>query len=189
MTDKDIIAVVMPDGSLQIEWTDSSEAINKSRSLLQKEIYKRFLSDTDSWLLFLGFSDSKVSLSESLEFWRKFVTVFTGKLSKTPDLEDLRENVGISITLDEIEQHLNQAPMMTGSDYLNAELLADIWTGLNDDFRNLIQSFDGSTAEFMQGKKSGSQSTRDKEIENDNSWKSFNNRHGGYAAYGCGACA
>ncbi len=149
MTDKDIIAVVMPDGSLQIEWTDSSEAINKSRSLLQKEIYKRFLSDTDSWLLFLGFSDSKVSLSESLEFWRKFVTVFTGKLSRTPDLEDLRENVGISITLDEIEQHLNQAPMMTGSDYLNAELLADIWTGLNDDFRNLIQSFDGSTAEFI----------------------------------------
>ena len=111
MKNQNLNAVVMPNGSIQLEWTESSKSINKSRLLLQKELYKRFISDTDSWLLFLGFSGPEVSLSESLDFWREFARLFAWKLSRTPDLERRREQVDIAITTEETERHLEQAPL------------------------------------------------------------------------------
>ncbi len=142
-------AVVIPNGSIQLEWTESSKSINKSRLLLQKELYKRFISDTDSWLLFLGFSDPEVSLSESLDFWREFARLFAWKLSRTPDLERRCEQVDVAITTEETERHLEQAPLMIGAEYLSTELLANIWAGLKTDFYNAIESYDGSVTNFI----------------------------------------
>ena len=39
---RELTVVVMPNGSLQLERMDTQEIINKSISLLQDEIYKRF---------------------------------------------------------------------------------------------------------------------------------------------------
>ena len=132
-------AVFMPGGSLELEWTDEQGAENKSSSLLQKEIYRRFSSDDDSWLLFLGFCDRRVRLSPSLEFLREFASFFTGKLSRTPDLEILRDNVQISIEAEEIKKRLDGAPLVAGSEYLKAELLEDLWSRLNRTFCNAIK--------------------------------------------------
>ncbi len=132
MINQDLIAVVLPNGSLQLEWTAAAETIHKSRELLQREIYKRFVRDAGACLLFLGFSDSRVPLSESLDFWRSFSRLFTERLSRTPDLEILRERVELSLTPDDIEHFLDHAPPMTGLDYLNAAVLEAVWAGLGE---------------------------------------------------------
>jgi non-specific serine/threonine protein kinase len=76
MMNQELNVVVMPNGSFQLEWADTQDAINKSSQLLQEEIYKQFSADTDSWLLFLGFCDHQVSLSLSLDYWRNFTGAF-----------------------------------------------------------------------------------------------------------------
>jgi len=58
---RELNVVVMPGGSLQLEWTDTEETINKSAGLLQDEIHNRFVFEPASWLLFLGFCDKKFS--------------------------------------------------------------------------------------------------------------------------------
>ena len=60
---QDLIAVLMPHGMPQLEWTAAEERIGKSRRLLQDELYQRFASAGEHWLLSLGFADADVSLS------------------------------------------------------------------------------------------------------------------------------
>ena len=40
MMDQELNVVIMPNGSLQLEWTDAQNATNKDSRLLQDEIYK-----------------------------------------------------------------------------------------------------------------------------------------------------
>ena len=149
MMDQELNVVVMPNGSLQLEWTDTEDDIKKSNRLLQEEIYKRFSANGDSWLLLLGFCDHQVSLSPSLDYWRSFTGVFAKRLSQTPDLEILRHKVRILIEEDELRRYLDCAPMMIGSEYLSANLLEVVWEGLNNAFTRAIKSYDGSVEDFI----------------------------------------
>ncbi len=66
MMNPELNAVVMPNGSFQLEWTETLATVNKSTRLLQEEIYNRFSTDTGtgtrSWLLVLGFFAHQVML-------------------------------------------------------------------------------------------------------------------------------
>ncbi|MEA1970437.1 MAG: hypothetical protein U9N37_02295 [Thermodesulfobacteriota bacterium] len=146
---QELIVVVMPGGSLQLEWADTEEKINKSAGLLQDEIHNRFVFEPASWLLFLGFCDKNVPLSPSLAYFRQFTGLFTKKLKQTPDLEILRHRANIEITEDELDQTLDSVPMMTGSEYLNRELLSRIWSGLNQAFSGTIKIYKGTVEEFI----------------------------------------
>ena len=146
---QDLDAVVMPGGSLRLEWSGAGEAVSKSTSLLQERIYKRFVSEPDSWLLYLGYGDQKVDLSPSLVFWRYFAGMFTRRLSQTPDLEYLRHKAEITITEDELLQFLRSAPMMTGAEYLSVGVLKHYWSVLNRAFSRAIKAYGGTVEEFV----------------------------------------
>ena len=146
---RELTVVVMPNGSLQLEWTDTREPINKSISLLQDEIYKRFTAGFDLWLLFLGFCDKSVSLSPSLDYWRSFTGFFAKKLRQTPDLEILRHKAKILIEKDELRRHLESAPLMAGSEYLSMELLEGFWSRLQKAFAEAIKTYDGTVEDFI----------------------------------------
>lgn len=66
---RELNVVVMPNGSLQTEWIEKKETINKSTRLLQQEIFKRFTAHRDAALLYLGFCDKNITLTPSLEYW------------------------------------------------------------------------------------------------------------------------
>jgi SNF2 family DNA or RNA helicase len=146
---QELNAVVMPNGFLQLEWTDTEEVINKSSRLLQQEIFKRFSTKNDSWLLFLSLCDHQVSLSPSLDYWRNFSGTFAMKLSQTPDLEILRHKAKILIEKDELKLLLGQAPLMIGSEYLSTELLEAVWVKVNNAFALAIKSYDGTVEDFI----------------------------------------
>ena len=139
LMNRELNIVVMPNGSLQLEWSDKADPISKSSRMLHTEIYKRFSTDSDSWLLFLGFCDHQVSLSPSLDYWRSFSGAFAKRLTQTPDLEILRHKVNLSLEKDEIRMHLERAPLMIGSEYLSAGLLEAEWARLNHAFVKVIK--------------------------------------------------
>ena len=149
MTEQDLIAVLMPDGGLQLEWDAPDGVIGKSRRLLQDELYRRFETGRDHWLLNLGFTDVDVPLSVSLSYWRDFSALFAQKLIRTPDLETLREKIRLDLAPDEITAWLNRAPMMTGLDYLDAALLDGIWDALHGAWRAVMHAHDGTVAAFI----------------------------------------
>ena len=146
---RELHVIGMPNSTLQLEWAETQDAPSKSSRLLQKEIYRRFTVDIDSWLLFLGFCDQQVSLSPSLNYWRGFAGVFAQKLCRTPDLEALRHRADIPISQDELRRYLDQVPLMVGSEYVSLSLLEAIWSGLDTAFALAIKSYSGSVAGFI----------------------------------------
>lgn len=102
----------MPNGTLQLEWNEVKERIDKNQQLLQNEIHSRFKTDFKSFLLFLSFSDQSIPLSPSLDYWRYFTSEFSNKLRHIPDLETIRNNIAIPLGKEDIAEMLIRAPQI-----------------------------------------------------------------------------
>lgn len=146
---QELNAIILPNGSVQMEWRVAGEQISKSGQLLQQEIFRRFATDPETAFLFIGFCDRTIPLSPSLNFFREFIGLFTEKLRLTPDLEAVRHRVNIASEKHEIENVIENAPLMTGSEYLNTELLKGIWLRLNARLQAEIKSYEGPVEEFL----------------------------------------
>jgi SNF2 family DNA or RNA helicase len=142
-------AFLLPDGSLQLEGDTRNRKQTKSSTLLQQELFSTYKKDRGNWLLFLGFSDAKVSLPGSLDFWRRFSALFVHNLRLTPDLEELRHQVEISLPEPELVKLLETLPAMIGWEYIDFKLLSNFWSDLNSSFATTIKHFSGSVADFI----------------------------------------
>ena len=142
-------AVLLPNGSLQLESDTKSSKQTKSSTLLQQEIFSVYKKDQGNWLLFLGFSDVAVSLPDSLDFWRRFSGLFVHHLRLTPELEELRHQVKIPLPEQELAGLLETLPAMIGGEQINSGLMATFWSALNASFATSIRQFSGSVAEFI----------------------------------------
>lgn len=147
--EKQLNMVVMPGGSLHLEWIETSDKIDKYQTTLQDDIYKRFEEAPYSSLLFLGFSNKSIPISISLNYWREFAGLFAHKLSLTPELETVRHKAELILEEDEIIEILDRTPIMTGAEYINKELIESVWSGLRDRFVEEIKSYEGTVEEYI----------------------------------------
>ncbi|MCB2181262.1 MAG: DEAD/DEAH box helicase [Desulfobulbaceae bacterium] len=142
-------AVMMLDGTIQLEWLPATGRINKHSELLQNEIYEQYSAAPDSWLFFLGFCNKKITLSPSLSFWRRFSGFFIRKLSLTPDIEEQRGKIVIPIADEELTALQETVPLMPGGEYLHEDVFLALWDALGEIFSQKIEAYDGSVAEFV----------------------------------------
>ncbi len=147
---KELNAIAMPNGSLTLEWTDAAEPGDERSKLLQERIYSRYRTPGEDWLFLLAFGDRNVPLSSSLSFFRNFASEFVKRLTRTPDLESIREKVRVEADEDFFSDCLEKVPMTTGAEYLTRDVLAGLWGRLNETFRKTIAGFDGTVEEFVE---------------------------------------
>jgi non-specific serine/threonine protein kinase len=142
-------AVMMPDGTIQLEWVPASGRIQKQSELLQNEIHALYSSDPDNWFFYLGFCNKKITLSPSLSFWRGFSGLFTRKLGLIPDIEEQRLDFFSPLADEELTQLQETVPLMPGSEYLSKEVFISLWETLNEIFSRKIAAYDGSVEDFV----------------------------------------
>ncbi len=147
---KELNAVLLPSGNLELEWSELSEPIGKDQQILQDELFRRFKEDEALFGLYLGFSDPSVSLSVSLDFWRRVCVCFAEQLVRTPELEELRHKVTVPLDEEQAVELVRAAPFMPGSEYLTIEVLDRIWSELNTTTQRQIKSNKGTVAEYIQ---------------------------------------
>jgi len=145
-----LIAAIYPDGTVQLEWLPVQKKIHKNTQLLQKDIFKRSKGGFVSSLLFLGFCDESVALSPSLNFFREFARLFSYKLSHTLDLELQRDKSEIILQDSEMNDLLQKAPFMVGSERFNKNVLNKLWEQLNAFFQDKIRNHEGTIESFIQ---------------------------------------
>ncbi|MCF8055652.1 MAG: DEAD/DEAH box helicase [Desulfocapsa sp.] len=146
----ELSAVLMPDASIQLEWTPpTAGGLKHSSQAMQDEIFAHFTLEPDGWLFFLGFCSTSISLPTSLTFWRTFSGLFIRKLKLTPELENLRTNAVIPFAKEERAHLLESAPPMPGGEYLTDETLSSMWGELHDIFYRKIDAHKGSVADFF----------------------------------------
>ncbi|OGW32881.1 MAG: helicase SNF2 [Nitrospirae bacterium GWC2_56_14] len=146
---QELQAVIMPVGTVRLEWLETREPYDKSKILLEREIFRRFSENPDGAFLFLGFRDASVRLSPSLHFLRWFCGLFAAKLRHTPDLESIRHKVAVALSAEEREHALAAVPLMTGAEYLSSAVLDYLWQRLHDEFRSEIREYRGTVEEFI----------------------------------------
>ena len=146
---RELQLVVLPDGLLQLEWVAAKAYITQGSKLLQTEIFNYYSAKPESWLLFLGFCDPKVALPPALAFFRRFSARFIRQLSRTPDLETLRDKVVVEFSPGARTRMLDSVPMMSGAEYIDGDLLQDLWASLARAFADLIRTHEGSVQSFV----------------------------------------
>jgi len=146
---KELQSVILPHGSIRLEWAETGEKISKDQELLQQEIFRRYENNPDGAFLFLGFCTKAVPLSPPLDYWRTVCGKFAEKLTHTPDLEILRHKVIVELSEDELNYALATAPLMTGAEYLTEAVLDGLWQRLHSEFRQEIQQAKTSIEEFI----------------------------------------
>jgi len=151
MAHAELEAVVMPDGTIRLEWTHSSAKQSTATDLLQKTIFEHYSTDQENWLLSLGFCHKTPHLTPSLGFWRTFVSLFTETLRLTPEIEQQRGHVVFPLEISELENFINRIPLMTGSEYLGEDQLRGVWQLLHAIFARKIDSFAGTVETFIKG--------------------------------------
>ncbi|OIP49436.1 MAG: ATP-dependent helicase [Desulfobacterales bacterium CG2_30_60_27] len=151
MTHTELEAVVMPDGTIQLEWSESPDKASNATDVLRNAIFAQYSADPDNWLLYLGFCRKHPQLSPSLEFWRSFAGLFTQKLRLTPEIEQQRGRVAIPLDADELREISSRMPLMTGSEYVGEDQLRSLWQLLHHIFSRQITSFTGTVEEFIKG--------------------------------------
>ena len=151
MAHSELAAVVMPDGTIQLEWVGPSAKLNNATGLLQHTIFEHYSADPDNWLLFLGFCQKSTPLSPSLGFWRSFVALFARKLRLTPEIEKQRDRVVLPLESSELQELIGCIPLMTGSEYVGEELLSSMWQLLHVIFARKIASSTGTIEVFIKG--------------------------------------
>ncbi|RJQ74084.1 MAG: DEAD/DEAH box helicase [Desulfobacteraceae bacterium] len=146
----ELIAVVMPDGALQLEWAAADGEAGVPDQRFQNALFKRWRKDPAQALLWLGFADASTRLSVSLSFWRAVATLFVEQLRRIPDLEDLRHKACVPGEEKILTGLVRQAPAMIGGEYVNPDLLRATWERLNRAFSDALKQFSGPVAEFFQ---------------------------------------
>jgi hypothetical protein len=150
MNHQTLDVTTLPNGSLLLEFVDTPERFDESSNQAQHDIFRLYNTESETWLLLLGFRDRQIGLSPALEYWREFAGRFVVKLSQVEDLEELRGKATVNpLAEDEVQALLAAAPIMTGIDYLTRELLEDLWGHLGHSFQTLIKRYDGTVEAFF----------------------------------------
>jgi len=146
--DKELIAIIQQNG-FELDWQISEDKLDERQINFQQKLYNKFQINANDFLFFLGFSDKSLPMSDSIRFLYLVAASFIKSLSKSPDIELLREKITIKPETEVIIQILSNGPYINGIEYLNQDWIEDIWKRLNELFSKKIKSFTGSVADFF----------------------------------------
>ncbi|HKK90159.1 MAG TPA: DEAD/DEAH box helicase [Desulfobacteraceae bacterium] len=146
---RELVVDIMPTRTLSLAWESSGTRLGKKQQRLNSDIYERYRQGDKQWLLFLGCCDISIPLSPSLGFWRGVGNLFVEKLKTVPDIEEVRHRVNIELSLEELEELVDAAPLMTGMEYLDRKLLVEVAEELNTVFCREIEQFNSSVGDFF----------------------------------------
>ena len=144
-----ILDIIIRPGGLLPEWSDSDDRYPESAEQFQQDLFRRYHAEPDTWLLVLGLADPSLSLPPALAFWRDFTGSFTEQLAHLTELEELRARATVELDESALQGWLAVAPLCTGAEYLNPDLLQRIWSTLHDVYRRLISAYKGTVETFI----------------------------------------
>lgn len=145
---KELIAIINPEG-FELDWREAEEQPDAKQSFLQEKLYAEYRDNPYKALFHLGFSDRSVLMPDSVRFLGSLSSAFARALSQSPEMEFLREKTIVEPEPEVFDLILNNAPYMSGAEYLNGEWLEKLWSGLNAAFSIEMRPYGGSAADFL----------------------------------------
>lgn len=146
---QELIFIVKENGKFELDFRITSKKLKEEQILLQNNIIDIFKEDKSKCLLFLASLKNIEMLSQSIIYLKNIIDEFLYRLSKNPDIELLREKVTVDINDIEINNLINKAPYLVGSEHLDAEWIRLFIKSINNYFSKEIVKYKGSISEFF----------------------------------------
>ncbi|MDQ8738721.1 DEAD/DEAH box helicase [Paenibacillus sp. LHD-38] len=146
---KQLIAIIQQDGLFALDWQTATKKLDSHTLAVQAAIDTHYHQHAEQFWFWLGMTKSTEAMSESLSYLIRIAASFVRRLAQNPDLEVLREKVLVELADEEINEILENAPYLLGSQYLNSSWLEKAWAALHSAFANRIQSYGGSISQLF----------------------------------------
>ena len=148
-----LVTSILFDGSLALEWEDSSLAHSHDTQRLERrllEVWEANRADRRAqWLLILGLSECGIALSPSLDFWREFTARWVHQARTTPEIEDRRGALTVELAEAEASAFLQRIPAMVGVDRADIGFIRNVWRSIQTAFAADIRDFTGSVEDYF----------------------------------------
>lgn len=131
-----------PTGNLR--WIEAESA---DRDLLDPAVRDAFVLDWREGLFLLAARRPETAAWPSLRYWQTFSEAYVAALCHVPP--EAPDTVIQAPTPEQLDAWLLGAPPLRGGEYLTAELLVEIWNGLNDWVQQALRA-DGSLDRFIE---------------------------------------
>jgi len=148
-THQELVVEINPPRDLCLTWESSSEKLTKKQQLLNQQIYQHYCKNPETWLLYLGGAQDRIAVSATLDFFRSLARLFLDTVARYPDIEGVRHQANISCDPHELKLFIEAAPLMIGREYINFDMLSQIWEDLTRAFVNGIQGYPGTVKDYF----------------------------------------
>ena len=152
MLNKELIAIIQPQGEYELDWRYGDHEIDRITDDLQSHVYNEYHKDKYIALFNFGATKKTVTFSESMEFLYEVSSAFVKCLTRNPDLELLRENIKGIPEEEDVEALLAVVPFLNGEEYLDSNWITGAWDKLNKAYILEISKHKGSVSEYFLSK-------------------------------------
>lgn len=144
---RELVAVILPEG-VDLDWVETSGPPGPDADL--GEHFAAFRRAPDDWLFDWGIDASRATgATPSLAFLHRIAAAFFDALTRRPELEQVREDVVVTLDDEARDTLLAEAPFLSGGEHLNGPWLDQVVRRLNAVFSRRIRRFDGTVAAFL----------------------------------------
>jgi len=142
--------ILTPHGSLILGQTGEDTALEPERG---SRLEQAFARGSGHGLLSLGAGEVGTALPPVLSYWRELGTRYVTALCALPGIGEGGTKSPVPIPADgELERMAAAAPPMTGAEYLNARVLADLWRATDAAFEAELAQAKLSVQEFLKAR-------------------------------------
>ena len=113
---------------------DAAEEAPKLEPKRGTRLQQAFARGSGHGLLALGIDEVGTTLPPTLSYWRKLGALYVTALCALPGVGERKKPPVPLPALGELDTMVAAVPPMTGAEYLTAEVLADLWRGMDQAF-------------------------------------------------------
>lgn len=146
MKQKELI-VVFREGGFYLDFEECGK--KKIDLELQEKLYAEYLESPYKMVFSLGFERNGIVLSESMGFLHDMGKSYINELTKTPELELLRERFRFSPSQELIQEVVFKLPYAIGAAHVDEEWIIDVLENMNKIFQAEISGYKGTVAEYL----------------------------------------
>jgi superfamily II DNA or RNA helicase len=140
--------VLTPHGSLIMRRAE--EALGAQPN---PRLEEAFLRGPGHGLLYLGADEVGTALPPVLSYWREFAVRYVTALCALPDIAERGTKPPVPVPVEgELDKIAAAVPPMTGAEYLAADVLADLWRGMDAAFDAELADARLSVQAFLKGR-------------------------------------
>jgi non-specific serine/threonine protein kinase len=143
-----IALALSPQGRIFIEENDESPLLDEN---VAQRVRAAFDEGHASGLVHLATVELETSLSSTFAFWRDFARNYLAQLCHLPGAENSTD-VAVAAARAELQALADEAPPMTGIEYLNPAVLEALWRELDDTVRDQMRDYPGGAQAYLEAK-------------------------------------